>query len=299
MALRTISLFRTGCLVDLDVSVYRATARVSAEEVGTEPERVPAIVDLGRKHLFPPEVLEPVLQAESRARQVLARYSHVFPVAGLRYVPLKSLDELEEELQAAKKEFDDAVRSFLDNYETGKDAMMRQYPEVLRDSDYPDPRSLGFEMSWKKFVLAPVEGDGKDLDTIEDAMLQAAVRDLRSEVARKCRAVAAKLEAGEFSESNTKSLRNLVERFRRLNFVGDAQVEARLQELEQSLAEVPAKVLREYPPARERMKRCLDLCVEAAEGKDFSEVLGRFRRSIEVPDVTVAADNKPEGKVVG
>lgn len=276
----------SGVLAHLSISLGRTKARLEREEVGADERAEKEIVLLGHKTLFSKEMLKPITQAVSHARGEFARYTLPFPVGSARFVPLKAFPVLEDELKAAREEFNAAVAVFIDNYHDNRDSMLAQFPDILSAEDYPDVQDLEFSMEWTAFTLNPAGEEAQiKIQSAVDAFVQETVGTLRQKVVATCAEKAALLKRdGKVTEKTMRSLKDMVEQLRSLNFVSDDVTETALAQLSAQLQLRTAKEIREDEVAKADFARVLDLIADGArDTSDAGEVADAYMgRSLDI-----------------
>jgi hypothetical protein len=288
-------LWDSGILVDLTVSYYRATERLSPEDVNADPEKAnQREVSLGKKQLFKDEDLKPIERAEGKARNAVHKHSLGFPIGGARFVPEEAWPELCQDLEEAKQAFDEAVAEFLANWEDNKEEMLEEHSDLLLESDYPNPDFLSYSMVWHTFELDP-RGEQMDekIQSAIDEFVRDTVATLRDEVAEKCANQAERLEEGKaISERQLNALRRMIREFEKMNFVGDEPTEEALDELREQLTIRDAEEIREDEDCQAEFKRVLDLVTERAENEsDIGEVASGFTgRVVQVEEEAEASE---------
>jgi hypothetical protein len=121
------ALNRKGVIVELHVSRWRGTARASAEDLGLEiSEDAKKRLALGRLRLLDEEDLQPLAQAEGRARHELLRFSTAFPLGG-HFVALQAIPTLDRKLRDVEADFTNEVELLLEIYEERRDRMMERW----------------------------------------------------------------------------------------------------------------------------------------------------------------------------
>jgi hypothetical protein len=184
-----------------------------------------------------------------------------------------------------------------------EDEFVQDYLERIRRA-YPSPQAVRarFSLSYQIYQITAPEtaqilssSAHHDYDTLRaiaeqarqayrehvEAFLQEAVVELRARVAEACREAAETISRNQtVTEHTLQSLRRMVEDFRLLNFVGDAQVEVLLRDLSNRYLSGPARVLRETN-AIPALRQALDTIAAAARDQSgISQVTGRLKRQI-------------------
>lgn len=110
------------------------------------------------------------------------------------------------------------------------------------------------------------------------------VKALRAETVDLCQHVVQNITEGKIVKGHTiKSLRNFVERFQELNFVGDQTVEEQLNKLKKEFLDTHTyEAISEGPELQEELrKRLIDISTAASNVSDVSPITGEYKRQIE------------------
>lgn len=177
-------------------------------------------------------------------------------------------------------------------------------------SFYPSEASLPnrFSLGWSVFEIAlpqMAETDGakvvadfaiqqdamqkyrQEVHTKIDGFVDHVVQVLRSETADVCGKVIQNIKDGKVIHGRTmNSLKDFIDRFRGLNFVGDQKIEDQLNSLQKEFLDVyPTKAINESEELQVSLGRKLDELVELAAGQtDINEITGQYRREISWED---------------
>jgi hypothetical protein len=177
---------------------------------------------------------------------------------------------------------DDFVREYLDRTRAAY-----PLPETVRSKfsmtyqayqiSAPEVASLGSAAHARELAATAREAYRRRVE----AFLEDAVAELRARVAQACTEAAETLaRSGTVTEHTLRALRAMVDNFRALNFVGDAEVERMLLQLQTNYLSAPARTLRETN-AVPAMRAALDAIVAAARDQaGISRVTGELKRRI-------------------
>jgi hypothetical protein len=295
------TMIKDGVVVSLHIGYWQGKKALKAEDLGLDPSNVPDIFNLGQKMLIPLEERNAFRNIETRARQRLEALSfHFFASPGSRFVPLKGLGKVLEDLKNMKGEFDGAVEDILSRYQTIRVEMLEKYSE-LRDKlepYYPSPTALRskYYFKWEVYqISAPDASEAVPEDLVAEyakfkdslrrefeGFLEEAARDLRAQVAEKAEAILKKINSGEIIRSQTlDSVRSMIDRFETLNFIGDKTVEQALAKLRKSINGSTGEDVAAGSDLREKIGEAAKKVAEAAGNQsDISQVAGRYRRAI-------------------
>lgn len=240
-----------------------------------------------------------------------------------RYIPqvIETLKACREEYLALANKLADNLETYrlqmIPMYEeAAKAAYLQQKPEGVQVIDldaetaaektfidsfmekikscYPSPESLRekYDIEWVPFEIGESTGEF----ATEEWKLQArakigsfvdnVVGELRSETVSLCSRIAASIKEGKVIRSSTvENLKSFVDKFRDLNFVGDAKIEEQLSQLKTEFLDTHTSEQLSEPEMQVEMKRRLNLIVEAASDvTDVSNISGAYRRKINWKD---------------
>jgi hypothetical protein len=158
------ALTREGVLLNVSVRYWRATKKLSAEDLGLDPDNVTdRLIRLGHKKLLPQEALETFALIESRAHALVEASTFPFLNGLGHFLPNAKLDAVTRRLNALGAEFAAAQRAFLGRYaELRQQAVVEWHDAAKRlvadpdrlvatiEASFPDParmpRAFGFEV---------------------------------------------------------------------------------------------------------------------------------------------------------
>lgn len=173
-------------------------------------------------------------------------------------------------------------------------------------SYYPPAQSLRarFSLEWDVFEVAvprmkKTTGEGiveddtkqsiaeqeyrKEIQTKISSFMDDVVGTLRQETIEMCSRVAQSVKEGKVIHGKTlNSLKEFVDRFSDLNFVGDTQIEEQLQALRKDYLEVypPSQINKDEDIKAELGRRLKSLSDAAANMTDVNSVTGQYKRKI-------------------
>ncbi|MBI2946134.1 MAG: hypothetical protein HYY23_00685 [Verrucomicrobia bacterium] len=157
------ALTREGVLINVSVRYWRATRKLSPEDLGLDPDNVTGrLICLGHKKLLPKEALERFALVESRAHGLIE--SSTFPfLSGLgHFLPNNKLEAVTSKLKELETEFGFAQQAFLDQYAQLRLQASAEWREAAQrlvtdpdrlvaaiEASFPEPtamqRAFGFE----------------------------------------------------------------------------------------------------------------------------------------------------------
>lgn len=199
------------------------------------------------------------------------------------------------------------VEGNLEEFDNAQREYISKFLERI-NSYYPTAQSLRskFSLDWDIFEIAAPqmrEADAGDVieteeereRVIQEARAQMAqrvegfvtdvVKVLRQETVEMCGKIATSIKEGKVVRSTTvASLKNFIERFRDMNFVGDQTIESQLNAIQKELLDShPENVFVDNVELREELGRKLSLVVQEA-GKigdsDVNGITGEYNRRV-------------------
>lgn len=243
-------LFQDGYLVNLHVSVWGMAANLDEKDLKLD-KQVSKLIKLGKKMLIDPEKLNEFKNMESKARRYLYKNSYDFPIADAHFVPKQRLGEVLKKLAEYKVEFYALVDKFVENYPDYKAAIlaneeykdMAEYIEPLYPSAETIASKFGFDMTIfelaapKKFDTVEVDEQLEQYKSNAVAQLEEfadnAITTLRIKLLVMTRTLIEKIKSKELiSKANLNTIREEIDNFRALNFLGDTLVEAEVAKLD-------------------------------------------------------------------
>jgi len=298
--------FKDGVLLTLNVSKWSGAKKLEPSDLGLSPEDIPDFMRLGKKLLIPENERNSFTQVENNARNFLDRWSFPFPVGGARFVPRDRLVDTAAHLEQYKALFQSTVLSFLDRYEQIKREMLQNYPLYADKLEpyYPARNVIErkFSFTWAIFeitdtkmnettsqeVIEAYERFKRELQEKFDLFLEDVVIDMRATVAESCEKLSTRIINGEVVTANTiKSVKETIEHFQELNFIGDHSIDEKLAELRKHMnghdSKEIAKDLRDNETLRRELGNVAhEIAKQAMNLNDVSEVTGQYKRSLDL-----------------
>lgn len=143
------------------------------------------LLDLGRKKIFPPKALDPLMSKRKAAERVCLAEGTRF--MGGYAVPDDAIEGLIPKLDEIKELFYSEMQKFIADFETNKEAWMndeenKEFAHIFRDQ-VPDRETVAksFEFSFKLYKLQPLEGFEPDENEVANQILH--------EVGQTCKAM--------------------------------------------------------------------------------------------------------------
>jgi hypothetical protein len=291
--------FKDGVLCTLHVGRWSGAKKLSASDLGLRPEGIPEFMRLGRKLLIPAEERNVFVQIEQNARNAMDRESFPFPVGGARFVPRKQILKVDQDLRGYKEGYQAAVVSFVERYQLIREEMLQRYSEHREKLEpfYPASHWVerSFSFNWIVFEIGETGiRQGETVEVYErfrhnlreqfEKFLGEAVIDLRYQVQETCGKLAQRVEQGEVvTQQGLQSIKNIIQKFENLNFVGDVRIETELNRLKENINGVSAKDLRENNALNALLGDIAQgVAREAADISDVSLVTGGYKRRLEM-----------------
>ncbi len=126
-------LTREGVLINVSVRYWRATKKLTPEDLGLNPDDITdRLISLGHKRLLPRDKLEAFALIETRAHALVQ--ANTFPfLGGLgHFLPNAKLQELTSKLAELETEFNAQKRSFIDRYAQLREEACREWRQAAR-----------------------------------------------------------------------------------------------------------------------------------------------------------------------
>ena len=192
-------LTREGVLISVSVRYWRATKKLSPEDLGLKPEDVSdRLIALGHKKLLPKEALEALALIESRAHAFIENNTFPFLNGLAHFVPNAKLAEVTGKMKVLEQEYWAAKEKFLQSYGSLRDSAVKEWREMAQklvanperimatiEASFPPAANLercfGFDM--QLFQISAPERLGLDLVAIGDQEKIMATREKAAEEA--------------------------------------------------------------------------------------------------------------------
>jgi hypothetical protein len=314
MASNLSKLFSDGIIIDLGVSYWRGRKALTAKDLGINASDVPEIFSLGRKRLMPKDVIARFRSVEEKAAYAIETASFDFPIGNLKFLPRANVQSTVTALEQCRTEFLELVELLYKHYDEYRERMLHDYPQHRKalEAHYPAVKQLKrcFKFEWDLFEIALPSGNGnlKQVKTSAekldkeskakivaeeryhqqirakvDGFLEGVVGELRQKTTDLCGHVAKKIAKGELvTEATVRSLRDWIDKFEHMNFVGDQTVSQQLASLKKALGSRSAAEYREDETAAALLGQALNTVVQnVAKLGDVSSVTGAYKRKLD------------------
>lgn len=191
------TLTREGVLINISVRYWRATKKLTAEDLGLDPESVETrLISLGHKKLIAKEALKTFALIESRAHSLVEANTFPFLNGLAHFLPNTKLEEVTSRLTVLEREFREEKVRFIGRYAEMREIATDEWRILARklvntperlvaaiEESFPCPeqmeRSFGFET--QLFQITVPEGVGMSPVTVKDQM---AIMQARANAAR-------------------------------------------------------------------------------------------------------------------
>lgn len=299
-----LNVFLDGVIVDPHIGYPRFEVKLSATDLGLAQKDIPNIFLLGKKMLVDKTEIGVFQSLEARGRRECEFYSVATPIPGLRFVPNRVLPDLEASMVSIKAQFLSRAQDFVRRYEAVKVEMLEKYAEYKDSLErlYPSAADVmkSFHFDWTCFSISlPSELHAKAVDArmTQDArnkaneIIQQKQRDLvrgfdtwseelvtnaRQAALELFKAVKDKMDHNEvIHPKSVQALRDYVDTFRTMNFVGDSRMEAALVAAKGVLDGVNNNFQKEH------VKQVVgEVLKAAADVSDVNGVTGKYKRRL-------------------
>lgn len=244
------------------------------------------------KNIIPKEYLEPIQKSVKSLRDF--HYENTLPWLdeGTRILPTQNYQEYNAQFEPLKDAFDSAVKKFTQKWPEIVEAARKSRGTLFKDADYPADIAAKFGVKLDYRVLPDTEDIRLHLSDEEKTLLKQRVEasmqegydramgDLYARLADGVKKLAVGLRkyekdtatgkvSGVFRDSLVENLRELMPLIPRMNFAGDAELEAIRADVERDLCPSSADVLRKDDARRGQV---------AERAEEIAGRLGEFMR---------------------
>lgn len=242
-----------------------------------------AKADAGRynKQLVPPESLAAVKSAANAIRAVHARYTLPWTNNGFDILPAAKVAEYDNDMRAARYEFEKAADSFAAIYPALVDSAPARLGELFDASEFPSANEVRSRFSFRVRTLTiPDKTDFRvdmsdaqarliraEIEAESREALETAMADAWQRVADVCARMVERLNAykpatakgekteGRFTDTIVENVRDLVAMLPAFNLTGDPTLADVTARLERDLCANDAQTLRDDETARKEAAR--------------------------------------------
>ena len=279
------------------------------------------LIQLGHKRLIPREALSRFALIESRTHALVEAASFPFLGGIARFVPNPRLADVSGRLAGLREEFRDETLAFVADYTPLRDRALAEWRGASHqlvgserllhtiEQSFPPADSIENRFAFETRMFQVAAPDSIRLEVVEgvqqmevaeerrriadeasrklrgdlDGFIRESVTALRQETARLAREVLATIEGSETGvhQRTLNRLSSFIENFRSLNFAGDRELEATLEQFRRDLLTRSAEDYRGSGGAMRDLTTGLDRLRESAvrlARGDAGDVLSRFGR---------------------
>lgn len=161
------------CVVHVEQSNWSGQTRLDPKDIklGVGGE-IPSdtVFQLGSKKVCDPERLKAFTRIKSASRRLLKR--HGLPFMNGWAVPVDKVDEITQDLNEMKQEFQDVKDLFLNDYDIALEEWIRDNPdhaEAIRAGALPkDVVEKRISFNYQVFMIQPVSADSNNTDSLNE-----------------------------------------------------------------------------------------------------------------------------------
>ena len=216
-----------------------------------------------------------------------------FPEAGVRLLPQNSLGMFASTMQTYRERLQDAARGLATQYDQMKSEAQRRLGTLFNASDYPSTLDGLFDMEWSVVPIEPPQylvalnpevfqaEQARVRERFESAV-EMAEQAFATELQRLTAHLAERLtglhdgQPKVFRDSAVENLREFFERFRRLNIRSSPELDALVEQAQQTITGIEPQTLRDSNRLRQMVARDFEQ-IQAAVG---DLLVDRPRRNI-------------------
>ena len=306
----TSSVFLDGVLLDVRLSFWRGKKVLSPEDLGLRTDQVPEIFRLGTKRVVPKDALDGFERIEGRLQYLTDRWAFPFPTGRAHFVPWAVVPEVLAEIKGLKQRYDDETSRFMDNYAKYREDLVAKYPQykeaierggmdkaTIRKKfqfawtfyEVKLPKDLHLKAVSEKEAKDKAEAQRKAMTEAEaefqtqyreqiDTFLSESVGKLRVMILNAVSTLADQVKDGKANAGTVRAVREAIDRFRALNFVGDAAVEEQLK----ALAAVLPSGETDMATVKAKLEAVVTATVEEAVKDNIKDIAENYRRKINI-----------------
>ena len=145
-----MDILKKGCLVHLCCSIWGGRIKLPQQAIHVAAD--PAFVN-ATKHLLDRDCLRPITQIRNKAKGYIYAKTLPFAIPGMLFIPKEMISEVDSQLKIFEAEINDAVDTFVLQYDTYKAEAMGKLNGLYNPLDYPDDIRTHFSFAWKFLVL--------------------------------------------------------------------------------------------------------------------------------------------------
>jgi hypothetical protein len=260
------------------------------------------LLDLGRKKIFPPKALDPLMSKRKAAERACLSEGTRF-MSGFA-VPDDLVDGLLAQLTEIQNSFNSELQVFLANFEKNKEAWLtenHEFAHIIRNQ-VPDLETVAksFEFSIKLYKLEPIEGFEPDEDEVANQILHEvglSCKNMSDRMLERKRAISGK--------NLSEQLNPLVTKLDTLSF-GNSRILKVLDEFSALQKSIPAELIDHNHPAFGHVLTFLSMCSDSDKLERIIEgefSVSRLLESMKRAQTTIDLDgsestNPPAGQAI-
>lgn len=254
-----------GIFIDVEFHTGTMSVMTDPRDLGLRPEQIPKhMMSMGRKKLFDPEWLTPMVNIQSAARRNLEAISRSWPKSRMRFVPDNKLEQAILMLQDAQTRFYEAVSNFIVNIEAAKTQAREMWREAFAEEVKLNPEQIeaamqrieeafpnadqirrAYEFDWTTMEIRAPRGVHMRIVNLRQremasARVEEAVRqhvvELRAGVAELASRVLEGMKGKpELGTRTANAVKRELEKVRELNWTGDAETNRLIDEIAEGM----------------------------------------------------------------
>lgn len=285
------NLFEKGCLIQLSVSKWGGVKKIDTNKVAQMVESSAWVV--ATKKLVDPASLKPICKVGNAARTYINSVSLPFPLQGMVFVPKEMISTVDQRLTEFKREFQEAVDDFVNEYDTLRQTATVYLGDLFNEVDYPVDIRTKFSFAWRFIMLDVPNGKSgilapevyerekqKFVQTMEEAR-SLAIESLREEFASMVERITERFtqtadgKPKVFKNATVDSFYDYFETFKQRNIFNDDQLTSLVGQAQQLLGNTSPESIRSSETLKNRIQKGM-VDIETA----MAEVFNRPRRKI-------------------
>ena len=254
-------IYGNGTVWVTSVSSWAGKDRLTAADLGKNPEDILDIIELGRKKIITEDVRVKLLRPSSQITSLMSAMGKRFFIRGAWYIPNNHFLLAKEGIEKIRDNQALIVEDLIDNMPEIKEEMVERYP-LLVDATWPTDKQIRARFSIKWHVC---EIRGAEVSEADPDELAAAKREFQNQLTESyeeykdqiliqakvamvdaCHEISAKIEAGaKITEGTLKKPKRVVEDYLNISEIFDLEdVKEEVIKLRLELETIEARDLR-------------------------------------------------------
>lgn len=304
--------FSKGCLVQLTVSKWGATKKLSHDEITSLGEKAGKVQAWLRanKSLVDTKALKKLNGIAAEARVYLDAVCLPFPIRGMKFIPKDIIGRVDKHLEAKRSRFITAVGDFAGRYPALREEARFYLDELFSDMDYPMDIEGCFGMEWRFLVMDTPENmvgispelyekeKAKFVATMDEAR-EMAVLSIRDEFGKMVWRLNDKLAVGDdgekkmFKKSTVEKFYEFFSAFEDKNIFNDEEMQGLVDTARSLLKGVDAQTVRDDDALRRHLVEGFSHIEDTLETMAVRRPLRKIRLD-DPSSPTVEKDGKKE-----